>query len=121
MDVYNLAHNLAKTIKNSEEYSEYSKVRNEILKDEKVRDMLQDFQKEQIKLQAKELSGEKVTEEDKERLKNLSKIIELNPKIKKYLEKEYRVNILLNDMQRIIFGDLEIGIISGENKEKHPE
>ncbi len=119
MDVYSLAHRLAKAIKESEEYSGYSKTREEMQADKKAREMLQDFQKEQIRLQSRQLSGEEISEEDKEKFQNLREIVELNPRVKKYLEREYRVSILLNDLQKILFGDLELGM--PEDEEKHPE
>ena len=56
------------------------------------------------------MSGEELTSEEKDKLENLRELIELNSDIKKYLQAEYRVNILLNDIQNIIFGDLELGI-----------
>ncbi|HLV09084.1 MAG TPA: YlbF family regulator [Halanaerobiales bacterium] len=110
MAVYDLAHRLATKVKESTEYQEYLQIRKSILNNEKNRDMLLDFRKEQFKIQAKQISGQEVSEEDKEKLNNLRQIIELNPDIKKYLETEYRVGVLLDDLQKIVFGELEIGL-----------
>jgi|SRR5690554_4568753 len=110
MAVYDLAHRLAAKIKESAEYRDYLQIRKRIVDNEKSREMLLDFRKEQFKIQAKQLSGQEVNEEDKEKLNNLRQIIELNPDIKKYLEAEYRVGVLLDDLQKIVFGELEIGL-----------
>jgi cell fate (sporulation/competence/biofilm development) regulator YlbF (YheA/YmcA/DUF963 family) len=119
MAVYDLAHRLARKIKETEEYMEYLEIRKKVMENEKTKEMLLDFRKEQFKLQAKQISGQEITEEEKEKLNNLRQIIDLNANIKKYLEAEYRVGVLLDDLQEILFGDLEIGI--PQDEEKHPE
>ncbi len=119
MAVYDLAHRLARKINETEEYTEYLKIRQKIIDNKNTREMLLDFRKEQFKLQAKQISGQEITEEEKEKLNNLRQIIDLNADIKKYLEAEYRIGVLLDDLQEIIFGDLKIGI--PQDEEKHPE
>lgn len=119
MAVYDLAHRLSKSIKESEEYKKYSELRKKIMEDENTKNMLLDFRKEEYKLQAKQFSGEELEEEEIKKLNNLKEIVELNSKVKKYLEAEYRISILVSDLQRIIFSDLELGI--SEDKEKHPD
>jgi len=117
MSVYDLANNLAKELKESEEYKKYLKKRKKVLSNEKTKEMLLDFQEEQMKLQAKKMSGEDLSEEDTEKLEELRELIDLNSDIKEYLQAEYRVNILLNDIQKIVFGDLELGI-EDENQDE---
>lgn len=117
MSVHDLANRLARQIKKSDEYKDYLDKKEKVLKNEKTKEMLMDFQQEQMKLQAKQLSGEDLTEEEKEKLENLRELIDLNADIKKYLQAEYRVNILLNDVQKIIFGDLELGIEDNNQKD----
>jgi cell fate (sporulation/competence/biofilm development) regulator YlbF (YheA/YmcA/DUF963 family) len=121
MSVYDLANRLAKQLKNSDEYEDYLDKKKKVMKNEKTKEMLLDFQQEQMKLQAKQLSGEDLTEEEQEKLENLRELVDLNQDIKKYLQAEYRVNILLNDIQKIIFGDLELGIEEEEENNKSEE
>lgn len=117
MSVYDLANRLAKQIKKSEEYKNYQEMREKIISNDKSMEMLQDYQQEQLKVQSRQLSGEDLSEEDRQKLENLREIIELNPEVKKYLDAEYRVSVMLNDLQRILFSDLEIGIFSGEEEQ----
>src|SRR6056297_2253573 len=121
MSVYDLANRLAKQIKNSDEYEDYLEKKKKVMQNEKTKEMLIDFQQEQMKLQAKQLSGEDLTEEEQEKLENLRDLVDINNDIKKYLQAEYRVNILLNDIQNIIFGDLELGIEEEEQNNKEEE
>lgn len=118
MAVYDLAHSLVREIKSSEEYKSYLKIRDKIKDNSATKEMLMDFQKEQFKLQSKTLTGEEITEEDKEKFNKLMEIINLNKDIQKYLEAEYRISVMLNDLQQILFADLKLGF---ENEEKHPE
>lgn len=118
MAVYDLSHRLAKMLKKSDEYKAYLEARKQVMTDEKTKEMLLDFKKEQYKLQVKQFSGQEIDEDDKKRLTNLQEIVNLNNAIKKYMEAEYRVTILLNDVQEILFGDLEIGL--PQDEEKHP-
>jgi len=121
MSVYDLANRLAKQLKNSDEYEDYLDKKQKLMKNEKTKEMLLDFQQEQMKLQAKQLSGEDLTEEEQEKLENLRELVDLNKDIKQYLQAEYRVNILLNDIQKIIFGDLELGIEEDEEENNQSE
>lgn len=115
MSTYDLAHKLAKEIKDSDEYEEYQEKKKAILNDEKAKDMLLDYQKQEQKLQSKQISGKELTEEEKEEFENLRNLVQMNNKISEYLEAEQRVSVMLNDLQRILFGDLEFGIFEEEN------
>jgi cell fate (sporulation/competence/biofilm development) regulator YlbF (YheA/YmcA/DUF963 family) len=115
MSMYDLAHRLVKEIKQSDQYQRYLELREKIMEDESTRDMLKNYQQQQIKLQSKQLSGEELTDEEKEELQNLQDIIELNSEVKEYLEAEQRMNVLLNDMQKIIFSDLKLGLFEEED------
>lgn len=119
MVVYDLAHRLARNIKESTEYQDFLVIRKELLDDGKASEMLQDFRKEEMKLQAKVFSGQEISEEEKTKLNNLREIINLNQKVKKYIEAEYRMGIVINDLQEIIFSDLELGL--PQEEKKHPE
>lgn len=125
MSIYDIANRLARALKKSQKYEDYKQIRKKIMADEKKREMLKDYQQQQMKLQSKQLSGQELSAEEKERFENLREIIELNADVKKYLEAEYQMSILLNDIQNILFSDLEMGIHddseSNINKEKHPE
>jgi cell fate (sporulation/competence/biofilm development) regulator YlbF (YheA/YmcA/DUF963 family) len=110
MSVYDLANRIAKQIKKSDEYKEYLEKRDKVVNNEKTKEMLLDFQQEQMKLQAKQLSGEELNNEEKEKLENLRELVELNSNVKEYLQAEYKINVMLNDIQKIVFGDLNLGI-----------
>ncbi|MCF8008290.1 MAG: YlbF family regulator [Halanaerobiales bacterium] len=121
MSVYDLANRLARRIKESDQYKEYIEQREKVIKNEKTKEMLLDFQEEQYKLQAKQLSGDDLTAEEKDKLENLRELIELNKDIKLYLQAEYKINRMLNDVQKNVFGDLDLGIPQEEKNENNSE
>lgn len=114
MSVYSTAHKLAREIKNSDQYTEYQEIRKKIMEDENKKEMLQDFQREQMRLQSKQISGEELSEEDREKFENLRNLVDLNQDIKNYLQAENRVSTLLNDLQEILFEDLKLGVFEEE-------
>jgi cell fate (sporulation/competence/biofilm development) regulator YlbF (YheA/YmcA/DUF963 family) len=72
--------------------------------------MLRDYQNLMMEMQTKRMSGEELSEEDKEKLQNLQNFIEINNNVKKYLEAEYSLSKMINDIQKTIFSDIEVGI-----------
>lgn len=110
MAVYDVAHRLAKELKRSDEYSSYKEIREKVINNSKTKEMLLNFQKEQFKLQSKAMSGQELSEEEKERFDKLMEIVKLNNDIQKYMDAEYRMSVMLNDIQEILFSDLEIGL-----------
>lgn len=110
MGVYDLSHRLAKALKESNEYSSYLEIKKKVVSNSKTKEMLLNFQKEQFKLQSKTMSGQEISEEEKEKFNKLMEIVKLNNDIQKYMDAEYRMSIMLNDLQQILFSDLKIGL-----------
>ncbi len=109
MSVYDQAHALAQELKNSPEYQEYLKVKKQVEADGVTKKMLLDFQRKQYQLQAKQMMGQKLSEEEVEKFQKLVEVVQMNHTIGRYLELEQRLAIMLNDIQKIISGDLEVG------------
>ncbi|MGM0602221.1 MAG: YlbF family regulator [Bacillota bacterium] len=121
MSVYDTARRLERKIKDSDEYREYLELREKVMSKEGSKKMLLDYQNLMTELQTKQLSGQEISEEEKEKLNNLNNFIEINNNVKKYLEAEYKVSVMLNDLQKIIFSDIEIGIPSEEEDSQDEE
>ncbi len=115
MTVYNTANQLAREIKNSDEYTEYQKVREKILEDEDSKAMLKDYMQKQMEIQQKKMTDQEVAKEDEEELERLKNLVDLNSDVKEYLQAEYRLSVMLNDLQKNLFGDLEIGVLDEED------
>lgn len=121
MSVKDTAKRLKEEIKNSDEYQNYLELRQKVMNKEGSKKMLYDYQNLMMEMQNKRMAGEELSEEDKEKLQNLQNFIEINNNVKKYLEAEYSVSQLINEIQKIVFSDIEVGIPEEDLKEDDPE
>jgi cell fate (sporulation/competence/biofilm development) regulator YlbF (YheA/YmcA/DUF963 family) len=116
MSVHDTAKRLKRKLENSDEYQNYMELREKVMAKEGSKKMLLDYQNLMMEMQTKRMSGKELSEEDKEKLQNLQNFIEINNNVKKYLESEYSLSKMINDIQKIIFSDIEVGISEDELK-----
>ncbi len=117
MSVYGTAHKLARAIKESEEYQSFQEARKKIKEDSTRIELLQDFQQQIIKVRRREMRGEEVSEEEKQRLNELQNLVDMNQPVKKFLQAQSRFSTMINDIEEILFGDLELRLLDEEKKE----
>ncbi|HHV45522.1 MAG TPA: YlbF family regulator [Tissierellia bacterium] len=101
-NIYDLAHQLKRAIMNSPEYKNYMEKKNVVYSNEKNKNMVEDFRKQALELQMKQISGQKVDEKEIEKLRNLENILRLNPTINEFLLAEYRFSQMVQDITKII-------------------
>ncbi len=102
MNVYDEAHNLAKAIKESEEYKQYSKAKKAVEANPELSQMLTDFQGKQMEIQAKQLMGESLGPEVMESIQGLYSIMLKDPLAAEYLQHEMRFSMMMNDVYQIL-------------------
>ena len=110
MNVYDTVNQLAKEIKESEEYLEYKKIKDIVKEKPELKEKLDNFEKARYETQIATMKGEEPT---KEQVENLQKIyLELiqNDITKKYLDTELKFNTMLADINKIL-GEAVQGII----------
>ena len=121
MSVNDSAKKLKQELENSDEYQNYLELRKKVMEKEGSKKMLRDYQNLMMKMQNKRMSGEELGEEEKEKLQNLQNFIEINDNVKKYLEAEYEVSKMLNEIQRIVFSDIDVGIPNEDTEENNSD
>lgn len=102
MNIYDTANKLAYEIKNSEEYKEYKKLKEEVNKNIELKEKLDNFEKARYDIQIATIQG---TEQDKEKAVSMQNLyIELiqNETMKKYFDAELKFNVILADINKII-------------------
>ncbi len=109
MSVQDRAHELARTLLESEEYRKYTEAKEKLQKDEENANMLQEFRRRQLELQIAEMSGEDI-EKSLEQLEKIYQIISLNPTVNEFLTAEYRLSRMMTDVQKIIGEALDLGL-----------
>ncbi|NLY78180.1 MAG: YlbF family regulator [Tissierellia bacterium] len=107
-NVYDLAHQLARAIKNSEEYKNYIEKKNLVYSDEKNKQMVEDFREKVFNIQLQQMTGKEVSQEEVDKIKKLEDILRLNPTINDFLAAEFRYSRLIEDISRIIGEAIDI-------------
>ncbi len=100
--VYDQAHNLAKAIRNSEEYKTYVEKRKVVYANEKNKEMVEDFKNRVMKIQMDQIAGKEVDPEEIEKANNLENVLMLNTSINEFLTAELRFSQLVQDINNII-------------------
>lgn len=102
MNPYDAAHHLVKALRESNEIKEFKKARDDLKADESAKKMFTDLRNKQIELQKQSFSGIEVSQEQKDRVNKLLEVVSMNLVVKRFLEAEYKMARLLQDVQNII-------------------
>jgi cell fate (sporulation/competence/biofilm development) regulator YlbF (YheA/YmcA/DUF963 family) len=113
MNPHDAAHALAKALRESTDFKELKDAQTSLKADKSAVSMLTDFRKEQFEIQKQQLSGVEIAPEQEKKLEKLFEVISLNTLIKRFLQAEYRVAVLLQDVQKII-GEATEEVIDSE-------
>lgn len=102
MNVYDGAHQLARAIQESEEFLKYKELEKEVMSDESLKNMLEDFQKRQLALQKTQMMGEELDQSEVEKAQQLFEVINKDPKASEYFACEMRLSQMLADVSKIL-------------------
>lgn len=106
-NIYDYAYDLENAIRSSQEYKQLEETFDKILADENSKKMFEDFRDLQSSFQLKQMQGEEITEEEMEKFQKQLEVIQLNPLIANLLEQEERVNVVMQDISKIVSKPLE--------------
>ena len=101
MYVYDQANNLAKSIKESKEYLEYKKAKEDLKSNPEMKEKIDEFEKIRYEVQVMSFQGEQ-DEEKQKKLQQMYQILMQDTKIKEFFDIEVRFNIMLADVNKII-------------------
>ncbi len=102
MNVYDEAHNLARAIKESNEFIEFDRLRKEVDSDSECSAMLKELQELQIQLQTVQLTGQAPDQSVVQRFQSLSTMAATKPLAAKYLQAQGAFSVMMNDVFGII-------------------
>ena len=102
MNVYDTANKLAQEIKQSAEYLEYKKIKEEVAGVPELKNKIDEFEKIRYEVQVMSFQGEKQDENKMKKLQEMYDILMKEQKIKEYFDIEVRFNIMLADINKII-------------------
>ncbi|MDR0978800.1 MAG: YlbF family regulator [Lachnospiraceae bacterium] len=102
MYVYDKVNELAQAIKESKEYNDYKKIKDEVYADEQMKQKIDEFEKLRYEVQLLSIQGEKQDEEKMKKLQELYSMLMENTKVKDFFDVQVRFNIMLADINKII-------------------
>ena len=102
MNPYDQAHALARSLKESEEYKEYIRLREVAYDSDTNRALLDEYKRLQFRMQAKMAAGETMPEEDFQRLQQIGTLLQFNQDVSAYLLAEFRFQRMLSDIFKIL-------------------
>ena len=102
MNPYDQAHALARALKESEEYREFTRLKETAYDDGTNKALLDEYKRLQFRLQAKMAAGESMPQEDMQRLQQIGALLQFNPDVSAYLLAEFRFQRLLSDIFKIL-------------------
>lgn len=102
MNVYDTANKLAYEIKQSEEFNNYKKLKQEVKENIELKNKLDNFEKLRYEVQLASIQGlEQNIQQAEEMQKDYIELIQ-NDVMKQYFDAELKFNVLLTDVNKII-------------------
>ena len=102
MNVYDQANLLARSIRESEEYKEYQRLKEAAYADGTNKTLLDEYKRLQYRLQLKMAQGESMDSEDMERLQKISGLLQFNPDASAFLFAELKFQRIIADIYKIL-------------------
>ena len=102
MKVYDKCNELAREIKESNEYKGYKKLKQELFSNLELKAQVEEFERIRYEEQLLAMQGEKQSEEKMQKLQELYTILIKEPRIKDYFDKEVKFNVMIADVNKII-------------------
>ncbi len=110
--IYDKARELAGMLKNSDEYKTYSELKEKTTANETTKALIKEYHQLQFRAQSAAMSGQK-DDATMERLQKVGEILQLNRDASEFLIAEYRLNIMLSDVYKILAEaiDVDLGML----------
>ena len=102
MNPYDIAHQLAKALRESSEYKEYRSAKEAVDRDESKKTVADEFRKTQLEVQGLKAFGQDVSEEQMKKLHDLYNLVFLDEQVKSLIQAEQHLGQMLSDIHKII-------------------
>ncbi|MDV2583418.1 YlbF family regulator [Alkalibacillus haloalkaliphilus] len=106
-NLYDLAYDLEKGLRESEEFQGLKDAYDKVMNDPSTKQMFDNFRDTQLNLQQKQMQGEEISEEEVNKAKQVVELVQQNEDISKLMEEEQRLNTVIGDISKIITKPLE--------------
>ncbi|NLD11734.1 MAG: YlbF family regulator [Clostridiales bacterium] len=109
MNVYEQAHGLAQSIRESEEYKQYMALKVKIDQNPEISSMIKDFERKNMEQQTKQMMGEKMPQDMAQQVQDLYGILMKDPSAAEYLQAEIRFSLMMSDVYKVLADAVGLG------------
>lgn len=102
MNAYDKGTELARALKESDEFKALGKARRELDTDAGARDMVKDFLRKQMEMQIEVMSGKADVKAKQESLQKLGELLSLNSRARDYISAYFRFQQVMQDIYKMI-------------------
>lgn len=102
MNVYDTVNKLAQEIKDSEEFKNYKKYKEIIKSNQEVSENIKKFETLRYEIQISAMQGLETNKDKEKELQDIYAELLTKENVKEYFESEFKFNILLADVNKII-------------------
>jgi cell fate (sporulation/competence/biofilm development) regulator YlbF (YheA/YmcA/DUF963 family) len=109
MNVYEQAHGLAQSIRESEEYKQYMALKVKIDQNPEISSMIKDFERKNMEQQTKQMMGEEMPQDMAQQVQDLYGILMKDPSAAEYLQAEIRFSLMMSDVYKVLADAVGLG------------
>ena len=102
MNVYDTVNKLAQEIKDSEEFKNYKKYKELVKSNQEVNEQIKKFEALRYEIQISAMQGLELNKDKEKELQDIYADLLTKENVKEYFESEFKFNILLADVNKII-------------------
>lgn len=102
MNVYDTVNKLAQEIKTSEEYTNFKNCKEKIKSNAQLNEKIKQFEKSRYEVQILALQGQQIDKDKEKEMQDMYAELLKIDEVKEYFDSEFKFNILLADVNRII-------------------
>ena len=101
-NIYDLAHEMARSLKETDQFKEYQRCKALIDADESLKKMMDDFNAKSMLVQSALMTGQQPDEEAMQQVQSASAIIMQDPTCMQYINAQFALSQIINDIYKIL-------------------
>lgn len=101
-NVYDLAHELARSLKETDQFKDYAESKKKIDANPDLAKMIEDFQQKSVEIQTKQMTGEEPAEDVMNAFQQAYQIILSDPSAADFLQKQMALSQIVTELYGIL-------------------
>ena len=101
-NVYDIAHELARSLKETDQFKDYAEAKKKIDANPDLAKMIEDFQKKSIEIQTKQMTGEELDADAMNQFQQMYSIVLSDPLAAEYMQKQMSLSQIVSDLYGIL-------------------